>query len=118
MFYIFSEAYLFNKNQIETSSGFDRAKFYNRLYDDLTTQGCRFRKDFHLDEHWVSEGYCLYEDGEFWVVAFVEQGRRLSPAFFVHPDDAAMFFRAKLKAMLLDNPPDDQSLPFAWHRHK
>ncbi len=118
MNYVFNDAYLFNKDQIEISSGFDRAKYYNRLYDDLTAEGCRFRKDFHLDEYWVPEGYCLYEDGEFWVVAFVDRGRRLSPAFFVHPEDAEMFFRAKLKAVLLENQEDEWSLPLAWHHHK
>jgi hypothetical protein len=118
VFYVFSEAYLFNKDQIEATLGFDRTKFYNRIHDDLTADGCRFRKEFHLDESWVPEGYCLYEEGEFWVVAYVDGGRRLSPAFFVHPEDAELFFRAKLKAMLVENPDEVLPLPFAWPPRK
>jgi hypothetical protein len=118
VFYVFSETYLFNKDQIEATLGFDRAKFYNRIHDDLTADGCRFRKEFHLDESWVPEGYCLYEEGEFWVVAYVDGGRRVAPAFFVHPEDAELFFRAKLKAMLVENPEEVLPLPFAWPPRK
>lgn len=114
VFYVFNEAYLFNKEQIEAVQGFDRIKFFERLHDELTAEGCRFRKDFHLDEYWASEGYCLYEDGEFWVVTYVDHGRRLSPAFFVHANDAEMFFRAKLNAMLLENELEEMPVPFAW----
>lgn len=111
--YVFHDAYLFNKHQIEVSSGFDRAKYFNRLYDDLTAEGCHFRRDFHLDDHWVEEGYCLYEEGEFWVVAYVDRGRRLSPAFFVHPEDAALYFRAKLRALPLDGQAEVPP-PLGW----
>lgn len=116
--YFFNDAYLLNKEQIEASSGFDRAAYFNRLHDDLTASGYRFRHDFHLDEHWVNEGYCLYEEGEFWVVAFVDEGRRLSPAFFVDPHDAEMFFRAKLRAMLVDDDRDDWLPPPGWQVRK
>ncbi len=116
--YVFDDAYRFNKDQIELSSGFDREKYLGRLHDELTAAGCRFRRDFHLDENWADEGYCLFEDGEFWVVAFLERGKRLSPAFFVHPEDAAMFFRAKLRAVLLENQSEDWLPPASWHPKK
>ncbi len=116
--YVFDAAYLFNKDQIEASSGFDRAKYYNRIHDDMTAEGCRFRRDFYLDEYWADEGYCLYEEGEFWVVAFLDHGRRLSPAFFVHPEDAEMFFRAKLRAVLPEHQKNDWQPPVNWRPQK
>lgn len=114
MIYVFDGAYLFNKHQIEVSSGFDRTRYFNRLYDELTAEGCHFRRDFHLDDYWVEEGYCLYEEGEFWVVAYIERGKRLSPAFFVHPQDAELFFRAKLRDTLLENRGEQWLPPLGW----
>ncbi|MCM0045486.1 MAG: hypothetical protein NBV65_12765 [Burkholderiaceae bacterium] len=97
MKYEFNDSYLINKREIEAGSGFDRTSFFRGFQKQLMQQGYKHDQDFHIGDTNIQEGLCLYEDGDFWVVAYLERGKKFAPAFFVDPEDAAMFMRAKLE---------------------
>lgn len=92
----FPDEYLLNKQQIERGTSFDRAAFFESLRTTLDRIGFREHRDFHLGHEGVNEGLCIFEDGEFWVVSYLERGMKISPAFFVDPIDASIFFEGKL----------------------
>ncbi len=97
MRYDFNDSYLLNKNEIEIGTEFNKKKFFETIKKELSQEGFNFDRDYYLGFEKVIEGLCLYEDGEFWVVAYFERGTRFSPAFFVDPSDASLFLAAKLK---------------------
>ena len=97
MRYEFDKSYLLNKDDIEGGTNFDRKNFFFFLKKELGTEGFVIDRDYFLGSEDVNEGLCLHEDGQFWVVSYFERGIQFAPAFFVDPDDAALFLTAKLK---------------------
>ena len=96
MRYDFSDAYMLNKKSIERGTNFDRSSFFSDLQVALAQDGFRQNIDYFIGDEGVNEGLCLYEDGEFWVVSYLERGIRFSPAFFVDPYEAGYFLQCKL----------------------
>ncbi len=97
MRYEFNQSYLLNKNDIERGTQFNKKNFFFFLRKELSAEGFVIDRDYFLGSEKVNEGLCLHEDGQFWVVSYFERGMQFSPAFFVDPDDAALFLTAKLK---------------------
>jgi len=96
MRYEFNDSYLLNKKEIEKGTAFNKNKFFDDIKLTLLEHGFYLDRDYYLGTENVIEGLCLYEDCEFWVVAYFERGQKFSPAFFVDPSDAALFLSAKL----------------------
>ncbi len=86
-----------NKQLIEAYSGFNREKYFQEIRHQLVGAGLRENFDFHLGKTNEFDALCLYEEGEFWVVAYFENGLRYFPAFFVDPEDAALFLASKVE---------------------
>lgn len=103
MEYEFSNKYFFNKKRIEDTMELDRKTFFESTHKELESMGFVEGIDFSLNEKNSDNLICIFEEGEFWVVSYIERGVRFSPAFFVDPKDARIFLISKLRSYKFKN---------------
>ena len=96
MEYELSNRYFFNKKRIEDTMGLDKRRFFESIQKELESLGFVEGVNFCLNDKNSDNLLCFFEEGEFWVVAYIERDVRFSPAFFVDPKDAQIFLKSKL----------------------
>jgi hypothetical protein len=87
----FDNRYRLERHERERDLRFDSGKAFSLISEILTKHGVS-PATYYLGRADVDDRTCLYEEGEFWVVAHCERGARWSPCFFENYHDAVNFF--------------------------
>jgi hypothetical protein len=88
--------YHFNRRMSEQARELDVGQLFAKIRTMLSAKGYPEKSNYSLGDEKQDDCLLFCEDGEFWVVTYVERGVRFSPAFFLDIDDAIHFFLWKL----------------------